>query len=122
MILYDMILCCIILYYIILYYIILYYIILYYIVACYILLYDMIYLYYVLKGPSPTEVSIKVVDGLQAVALYPYRGKKEDHLSFGKNDQIIVKEQQDIWWYGESNNKVICNFDCKNRFSFLLYS
>ena len=60
-----------------------------------------------LKGPSPTQESLKVVDDLQAVALYPYRGKKDDHLTFSKNDQIIVKEQQEMWWYGESNNKVI---------------
>ena len=60
-----------------------------------------------LQGPSPNEESVKIVDGLQAVALYPYRGKKGDHLTFGKNDEIIVKEQQDLWWYGESNNKVI---------------
>lgn len=35
------------------------------------------------------------------MALYPYRAKKDDHLSFNKNDVIIVKEQQDMWWSGE---------------------
>ena len=37
------------------------------------------------------------------MALYPYRAKKDDHLSFNKNDVIIVKEQQDMWWSGELN-------------------
>ena len=59
-----------------------------------------------LQGPSTTETSVKVPEGLQAVALYPYRGKKEDHLTFNKNDHIIVQEQQDIWWYGDCNGKV----------------
>ena len=72
-----------------------------------------------LKGPSPNEESVKIVDGLQAIALYPYRGKKGDHLTFGKNDEIIVKEQQDMWWYGESNNKVW--FSCAGSCTIFLH-
>eukprot|EP00794_Sanderia_malayensis_P000125 gene125-736_t len=56
------------------------------------------------EGPSHSE-AVKAPEGLQAIALYPNRGKKEDHLSFNKNDQIIVLEQQDLWWYGECNSK-----------------
>lgn len=40
------------------------------------------------------------------MALYPYRAKKDDHLSFSKNDVIIVKEQQDMWWSGELSGNV----------------
>ncbi|EDO47147.1 predicted protein, partial [Nematostella vectensis] len=43
--------------------------------------------------------------GLTAIALYPYRGKKDDMLSFNKNDIIAIKEQQDTWWSGELNGK-----------------
>eukprot|EP00795_Rhopilema_esculentum_P017568 gene17568-9199_t len=58
-----------------------------------------------IDGPSTTETSVRVPEGLQAVALYPYRGKKDDHLTFNKNDHIIVQEQQDIWWFGDCNGK-----------------
>lgn len=47
---------------------------------------------------------------IQALALYPYRGTKEDHLTFDKNDHINVREQQDQWWFGESNGKVRPSF------------
>lgn len=40
------------------------------------------------------------------MAMYPYRAKKDDHLSFNKNDVIIVKEQQDMWWSGELNGNM----------------
>lgn len=40
------------------------------------------------------------------MALYPYLAKKDDHLTFSKNDVIIVKEQQDMWWSGELNGNV----------------
>ena len=40
------------------------------------------------------------------MALYPYRAKKDDHLSFNKNDVIIVKEQQDMWWSGKLNGNM----------------
>ncbi|GFU31057.1 intersectin-1 [Nephila pilipes] len=46
------------------------------------------------------------VEGLQAQALFPWKAKKENHLSFNKGDIINVKEQQDMWWYGEFQNKL----------------
>jgi hypothetical protein len=33
--------------------------------------------------------------------LYAWRAKKSNHLSFNKGNVIIVKEQQELWWYGE---------------------
>ncbi|XP_054706164.1 intersectin-1-like [Uloborus diversus] len=45
-------------------------------------------------------------DGLQAQALFPWKAKKENHLSFNKGDVITVKEQQDMWWYGEFQDKL----------------
>ena len=44
--------------------------------------------------------------GLKAQALYPWRAKKDNHLTFDKGDLIVVKEQQDMWWSGELNGKV----------------
>lgn len=44
-----------------------------------------------------------MTDGFRVIALYPYRAKKDDHLTFNKNDVIIVKEQEDLWWSGELN-------------------
>ncbi|GFY53570.1 intersectin-1 [Trichonephila inaurata madagascariensis] len=46
------------------------------------------------------------VEELQAQALFPWKAKKENHLSFNKGDVINVKEQQDMWWYGEFQNKL----------------
>lgn len=46
------------------------------------------------------------MEGLQAQALFPWRAKKENHLTFNKGDIINVKEQQDMWWYGECDDKV----------------
>ncbi|KAK3893529.1 hypothetical protein Pcinc_002655 [Petrolisthes cinctipes] len=40
----------------------------------------------------------------EAVAVFPWRAKQRNHLSFNKADRIIVREQQDQWWYGELNN------------------
>lgn len=42
---------------------------------------------------------------MQAQALFPWRAKKENHLTFNKGDVIVVKEQQDMWWYGEFQGK-----------------
>lgn len=53
-----------------------------------------------LKGLSMPE-------GLQAQALFPWKAKKENHLTFNKGDVINVKEQQDMWWYGEFQEKVV---------------
>lgn len=44
-------------------------------------------------------------EAIQVVALYPYHGKQDDHLSFGKNDYITVQQKQDPWWFGECNGK-----------------
>jgi len=46
----------------------------------------------------------------EAVALYPYHGKQDDQLSFGKNDVITVQQKQDPWWFGEFNGKVVKRF------------
>lgn len=43
---------------------------------------------------------------MEAVALYPYRAQKDDHLSFDKNDCINVQQQQDQWWFGKCNGDV----------------
>lgn len=47
-----------------------------------------------------------VPHGLQAQALFPWRAKKENHLSFNKGDLISVMEQQEMWWYGSCQDKV----------------
>lgn len=44
-------------------------------------------------------------EGLQAQALFPWKAKKENHLTFNKGDIINVKEQQDMWWFGEFQDK-----------------
>ncbi|GAB6032532.1 hypothetical protein CHUAL_011425 [Chamberlinius hualienensis] len=54
---------------------------------------------------SPIPGQGKSVEGLQAQALYPWRAKKENHLSFNKGDVITIKEQQDVWWFGEIDNR-----------------
>ena len=38
---------------------------------------------------------------MQAQALYTWRAKKSNQLSFNKGSIITVKEQQELWWYGE---------------------
>lgn len=53
-----------------------------------------------------TATTQQSAEGFRVMALYPYRAKKEDHLTFNKNDVIIVKEQQDMWWFGELNGSV----------------
>ena len=47
-------------------------------------------------------------DSFEAVALYPYHGTQDDHLSFGKNDVINVLQKEDPWWMGEFNGQVGC--------------
>ncbi|XP_052830492.1 intersectin-1-like [Octopus bimaculoides] len=56
------------------------------------------------SSPTPGQ-GLAAPEGLQAVALYPWKAKKENHLTFNKGDTIIVKEQQDMWWSGELNDK-----------------
>ncbi|CAE1260660.1 unnamed protein product [Acanthosepion pharaonis] len=55
-------------------------------------------------SPTPGQ-GMAAPEGLQAVALYPWKAKKENHLTFNKGDTIIVKEQQDMWWSGELNGR-----------------
>ncbi|XP_074658567.1 intersectin-1-like isoform X3 [Tubulanus polymorphus] len=58
-------------------------------------------------APSPTPgLGQTAPDGLQAQALYPWRAKKDNHLTFNKGDIILVREQQDMWWSGELNGKI----------------
>ncbi|XP_033740435.1 LOW QUALITY PROTEIN: intersectin-1-like [Pecten maximus] len=58
-------------------------------------------------APSPTPgQGTAAPDGLQAQALYPWKAKKDNHLSFNKGDIIVVKEQQEMWWSGELNGQV----------------
>ncbi|OWF43900.1 intersectin-1-like isoform X1 [Mizuhopecten yessoensis] len=58
-------------------------------------------------APSPTPgQGTAAPDGLQAQALYPWKAKKDNHLSFNKGDIITVKEQQEMWWSGELNGQV----------------
>lgn len=47
-----------------------------------------------------------VTGGLQAQALFPWKAKKENHLTFNKGDIITVKEQQEMWWFGQFQEKV----------------
>ncbi|XP_062619095.1 intersectin-1-like [Saccostrea cucullata] len=55
-------------------------------------------------SPTPGQGST-APEGLQAQALYPWKAKKENHLSFNKGDIIHVKEQQEMWWSGELNGQ-----------------
>nr|XP_006811485.1 PREDICTED: intersectin-2-like [Saccoglossus kowalevskii] len=57
-------------------------------------------------APSPTPgQGESAPEGLQAKAIYPWRAKKDNHLSFSKGDIIDIKEQQDMWWSGELNGQ-----------------
>ncbi|CAH3182444.1 unnamed protein product [Porites lobata] len=60
----------------------------------------------VAETPKATTSQQSTSEGFRVMALYPYRAKKDDHLSFNKNDVIIVKEQQDMWWSGELNGNM----------------
>lgn len=40
------------------------------------------------------------------ITIASYTAKKENHLSFQKNEIIIVREQQGVWWSGELNGKI----------------
>ncbi|KAL5009816.1 hypothetical protein ScPMuIL_012121 [Solemya velum] len=44
-------------------------------------------------------------DGLQAQALYPWKAKKDNHLTFNKGDVITIKEQQEMWCSGDLDGK-----------------
>ena len=58
-----------------------------------------------ITSPTPGRGE-KAPDGLQAQALYPWKAKKDDHLTFNKGDVIVIKEQQDMWWSGELNGQI----------------
>ncbi|KAK7791370.1 hypothetical protein R5R35_007909 [Gryllus longicercus] len=50
---------------------------------------------------SPVIGQGVLVSDVEAQAIYVWRAKKPSHLSFNKGDVIRVKEQQELWWYGE---------------------
>ncbi|RWS14578.1 intersectin-2-like isoform X13 [Dinothrombium tinctorium] len=61
---------------------------------------------FVAPTPKPTiKDSVSATGIITAVALYPWKAKEDNHLSFNKGDTILVKEQQDMWWCGEINGK-----------------
>ena len=69
-----------------------------------------VYLSLSVKGQAAPE-------GLKVQATIMWRAKRENHLSFDKGDIITVHEQQDNWWSGELNNKVVlcvcvCVYEC----------
>jgi hypothetical protein len=43
---------------------------------------------------------------LQVITVAQYLGKKDNHLSFDKNEVITVRDQQGPWWSGELNGKI----------------
>ncbi|CAG5123527.1 unnamed protein product, partial [Candidula unifasciata] len=45
-------------------------------------------------------------EGLLAKALYPWKARQETDLTFDKDDTILVREQQDLKWFGELNGRV----------------
>jgi len=83
-------------------------------------LYNLDVLVYIFKTKQPVVTSFvsrrfsqgkTAPDGLQAEALYPWKAKKDNHLTFNKGDIIKVTEQQDMWWSGEINGKVSKHFN-----------
>ena len=38
---------------------------------------------------------------IKAMAQYAWKAKEDNHLSFSKGDIITIKEQQDMWWFGQ---------------------
>ncbi|XP_046329518.2 intersectin-1-like isoform X4 [Haliotis rufescens] len=55
---------------------------------------------------SPTQgQGQEAPEGLMAKATYPWKARQDNHLTFNKDDVITVKEQQDMWWLGELNEK-----------------
>ncbi|CAG2122029.1 unnamed protein product, partial [Medioppia subpectinata] len=51
-----------------------------------------------IADPKSSELT---ADTIKAVAQYPWKAKEDNHLSFAKGDIIIIKEQQDMWWFGQ---------------------
>lgn len=56
--------------------------------------------------PSSTASTI-LKEGLLAKAIYPWKARQETDLTFDKDDVILVKEQQEMKWFGELNGKVL---------------
>ncbi|CAG5135474.1 unnamed protein product, partial [Candidula unifasciata] len=57
---------------------------------------------------SSTEASVPSdipPEGLLAKAIYPWKARQETDLTFDKDDIILVKEQDDMKWFGELNGK-----------------
>lgn len=56
---------------------------------------------------STTEVAATFIppEGLLAKAIYPWKARQETDLTFDKDETILVKEQQDMKWFGEANGK-----------------
>ncbi|XP_035825622.1 intersectin-1 [Aplysia californica] len=54
---------------------------------------------------SPSSGTQIPPEGLLAKATYPWKARQEADLTFDKDDIILVKEQQDMKWYGELNEK-----------------
>ncbi|XP_057373684.1 intersectin-1-like isoform X2 [Daphnia carinata] len=57
------------------------------------------------ESSSPIRGQGEIVDNLKAEAIYVWQGKKDNHLSFNKGDVILVREQQDLWWFGQCNGR-----------------
>lgn len=50
--------------------------------------------------------SKKAPEGLKALAIYQWKARQDNHLSFNKDDVVAIMEQEDMWWMGEMNGKV----------------
>ncbi|XP_023246440.1 intersectin-1 isoform X2 [Copidosoma floridanum] len=59
------------------------------------------------EGPYIEPITPKLGEGLlcniSAITLYQYRPTLDQHLSFGKGETVTIKEEQDVWCYGESS-------------------
>ncbi|XP_058804871.1 intersectin-1 isoform X2 [Phymastichus coffea] len=62
-------------------------------------------------GPHVEPATPKLGEGqlcnLKATTLYQYRPTTEGHLSFGKGETVTIKEQQDVWCYGQSSDQSV---------------
>ncbi|KAH9513279.1 Intersectin 1 (SH3 domain protein) [Bulinus truncatus] len=53
----------------------------------------------------PSSTSKVLQEHLLAKAVYPWKARQETDLTFNKDDVILVKEQDDMKWFGELNGK-----------------
>ncbi|GFS17450.1 intersectin-1 [Elysia marginata] len=58
-----------------------------------------------LESASETTSTHIPPEGLLAKAIYPWKARQETDLTFDKDETILVKEQQDMRWFGEVNGK-----------------